>query len=709
MSTKGRRARSDKPPSIAPRSARAGPAEAGTPSAVRQNLWAPGRRWVLVVLAAILLLAALLRGLYLAELAHNPAFGDPAVDGQYHDYWARALATDHWTPPPEHSDPLIRTTPFLRPPGYPYFLSLVYRIAGPGHLGAAIAQMALGVVNCLIGFLLARRWFGEAAALLFAALLGIYWLFIYYEGELLEPVLLVFLFLLLIHALSTWTEALTVKRGLLGGLLLGLAALTRPNILLFGGPVLVWALWVAKRRGNWRGALPALAGLVAGAVLCIAPVTIRNCVAGRDCVLISANSGVNLWIGNNDRANGAFVTAPGIENFDTCFSYPAIVRSVERKTGTQMRYSEVSSFFAGQAWAWMKANPGRELKLLLKKTLAFWGPIEVHHNTVEAAEREHSSVLRATVLTFPVALTLFVIGTAMLLMDSRQDRREKEATSLDCRRQVEVVILILLLLATYFVSFLPFFVAAQYRAPIVPFLLLMGSHAIVRFGILLRERNYSRLAVWLTACAVVGVPASTNFAGHKVDYPKWHYDRGVVYFHQGKDDEAIREYREAIRLSADYADAYVGLGTSLARKGELAPAVEAFRAAARLRPNNSKAYMGLGSALEGLRHFDEAAQAYQTASRCAPDLAETYLSRGVALEACGQTGEAADAYAKAIRLDGQCGRAHARLAVLLFKKGQYDRAWMGVHQARRCGANLPVDFVEALRQKMPEPATRPQH
>ena len=100
------------------------------------------RRWVLAALVAILLLAAGLRGLYLAELVRNPLFGDPAVDAQYHDYWARGLATGNWTPPEGCPDPLIRTRPFLRPPGYPYFLAIIYRVIGPSYVGAAVVQMA---------------------------------------------------------------------------------------------------------------------------------------------------------------------------------------------------------------------------------------------------------------------------------------------------------------------------------------------------------------------------------------------------------------------------------------------------------------------------------------------------------------------------------------------------------------------------------------
>lgn len=681
---------------------------------------------MLAALIAILLVAAGLRGLYLAELVRNPTFGDPAVDAQYHDYWARGLATGNWTPPEGCGDPLIRTRPFLRPPGYPYFLAIIYRVIGPGYVGAAIVQMAMGVLSALVGFLFARRWFDDATALVFAALLGVYWIFIYYEGELLEPVLLVLLGLLLIYALSTWAVGMTFAKGLLAGVLMGLFAVSRPNVLLFLGPVLLWAFWMVRRQdpGGRRGLGRAAGGLVVGTALIVAPVAIRNYIVGRDLVLISANSGVNLWIGNNDRANGAFVAAPGLEDFDTCFSYPAIVRSVERRVGRPMRYSEVSAFFARQAWDWIRAHPMLELKLLGYRTLLFWGPVEMHHNTVEAAERANSAVLRGTLLTFPIAFSLFWIGTAMFVANLRRAGRAPQAPGPDVGRQTGVVVLILLFLASYFVSFLPFFVVAQYRAPVVPFLLLMAAYAVVRFARLAwavafpgtRSRSgdpsctglarwaaFRLLLVWTSVLAIVTALASTDFSGHEVDFAKWHYDRGGSLLKRGRIDDAIREFDLAVRGSDCYPDAYAALGTALTRKGEFAKAVGAFQTALRMRPDSARIHVALGEALEGQRRIEDAVREYQTAIRCDPGYIAAYVNLGALLQDCGRLEEAIQAYQQAIRLAPETGLAYCNLAVVLYHKGRYAEAWDAVRQARRCGEDLPPGFLQALGAKMRPP------
>lgn len=693
---------------------------------------------MLAALVAILLLAAGLRGLYLAELVRNPLFGDPAVDAQYHDYWARGLATGNWTPPEGCPDPLIRTRPFLRPPGYPYFLAIIYRVIGPSYVGAAVVQMAIGVFSALVGFLFARRWFDDATALVFAALLSVYWIFIYYEGELLEPVLLVLSGLLLIWVLSTWTAGMTLAKGLPAGVLMGLFAVSRPNVLLFLGPALLWAVWLVRRRGpeGRRGLGRAAGGLVIGTAAIVAPVTIRNAIVGRDAVLISANSGVNLWIGNNDRANGAFVAAPGLEDFDTCFRYPAIVRSVERKVGRPMRYSEVSAFFARQAWDWIKAHPIPELKLLGYKTLLFWGPVEMHHNTVEAGERANSAVLRGTLLTFPIVFSLFLVGTAMFTAARHGAGPASGTDGAGPRQRAEVVVLVLLFVASYFVSFLPFFVVAQYRVPVIPFLLLMAAYAVVQFARLARAAVFARgglrsgepaharsgsedpsclalarraavrqLLVWVPVLAIVLALASTDFSGHQVDFAKWHYDRGDSFLKRGRIDDAIREFDLAARRSDYYPDAYAALGTALTRKGEFAKAVSAFQTALRMKPDSARIHVALGEALEGQRRIEEAVRAYQTAIRCDPTFVAAYVNLGALLQDCGRLDEAIQAYQEAIRLAPETGLAYCNLAVVLYRKGRYPEAWDAVRQARRCGEDLPASFLQALGEKMP-PAGR---
>jgi tetratricopeptide (TPR) repeat protein len=70
--------------------------------------------------------------------------------------------------------------------------------------------------------------------------------------------------------------------------------------------------------------------------------------------------------------------------------------------------------------------------------------------------------------------------------------------------------------------------------------------------------------------------------------------------------DAIAEYRAAIRLKPDYAEAHNNLGNALAGKGQLDEAIAEFREALRLKPDYPEAHCNLGHALRQQGRFEEA-------------------------------------------------------------------------------------------------------
>ncbi|MFQ5791866.1 MAG: hypothetical protein ACE5JI_15440, partial [Acidobacteriota bacterium] len=56
-----------------------------------------------------------------------------------------------------------------------------------------------------------------------------------------------------------------------------------------------------------------------------------------------------------------------------------------------------------------------------------------------------------------------------------------------------------------------------------------------------------------------------------------------------------------------------------------------------------------------------------------------------------------------LELEPKAGHLHFLLADVLATKGELAEAWEHVHRARRLGAPVPPAFLEALRERMPEP------
>lgn len=656
----------------------------------------------LLVLIGIVVLGSVLRALYLSEIAGDLGFSNPGVDASYHDYWARGLATGNWSATAPLDDPLIRSTPYFRPPGYPYFLALIYLLTGSSYLAARIIQMVIGIVSCLLAFHLGKKWSGSRIGLIFAGFMSVYWIFIYFEGELLEPVLLVPLGLLLMYYLTLWTERMTFGRALVTGVILGLFALVRPNILLFAPVALTWALWIAFRRKDQRRFPIMAVGLVLGAAMAISPATIRNYLMARDFVLISSNGGINLFIGNNESATGFCAgRISDLGRFETCFDYPQIVRNLEEKMGRPLKHSEVSAYFSQEAVKYMKSHPLNVLRLAGKKALLFWGPKEVGHNKEDELERIHSKVLRTIPGSFPLVLSLGAIGAAMLLLDARRGENPRKAPPPEAQRQYEIAILILLLIAAYFASHLPFFAAGRYRVPIVPFFLFFGAYGVDRIGQLVHSRKFAWSAFWLVLLVGAYGLAAGNFAGYEPDRAKWHYERGVDYTYAGQTDRAIREYSEALRVKPDFTQAHTNLGLALMEKGRVDEAVEHFSKSLRLNPSDEWAHYGMGLALAQRGKLDEAISEYRKAIRVDPHLFTAYYELGLTLLAQGKVNDAVSQFSSALRIQPDFGPAHASLGIIFEAQGKTDEAIAHYHKALRVNpdANIQYRLANALTRQ----------
>ena len=659
------------------------------------------------VLALVLVLAALLRGLYLVELSGTPDFEHPSVDAGFHDDWARGIAFADWEGRTYLPDPEIATTPYLRPPGYPYLLAAVYRVSGGSFLAPRIVQALLGVLTCALLFGLARRlvgtwgWrpAGTVAGAAAAIAYGSSWVPIYFEGELHAPSLLVALLTAHWTALSAWARRPGPGRAALAGLLLGAACITRPNVLVLAPVALVWGAVVLARRGGARRAAQAIAFLAALA-LAIAPVTLRNWRASGEAVPITTGLGVNLYLGNHPTASGRIGgEVPGVGRFDTCYDYPALVASLEQEVGRSLSHSEVSAWFAARALESVRAEPARALALTFHKLRLMLGAEEISHNKVLAFEREHSRVLSGLPGPFPVYLAGALLGCAWWVSDRR--RRSPGGDGSPQRRESrELGLLLCLSAAALVVSLLPFFAAARYRAPLWPLACLFAGYAIARAVEAAHARAWARVAVpalgfvLLATGLVVASPAAAA-----PDLAKWHSDRGralrragayeraegeyaralavrppraqvhyeyaLLLLDMGRRARAAEEYRRAIELDPEHLLAHYNLGTLLAEAGEVREALAYLEAAVRIDPLHASSRRNLAKLHLAAGDPASAAAACRGLLEVRPGDRDTILLLATCLERLGERDEAVHLYEGVLALDPGDREAARKLAWLL--------------------------------------------
>jgi tetratricopeptide (TPR) repeat protein len=100
------------------------------------------------------------------------------------------------------------------------------------------------------------------------------------------------------------------------------------------------------------------------------------------------------------------------------------------------------------------------------------------------------------------------------------------------------------------------------------------------------------------------------------------YLEGEAKFKQGRLDEAIFNYTEAISLDSQQYIFYHRLGNALVAKRQLDEAVNCYRLAIGLAPSYCWSHYHLGIALESKGHIDEAIACYRNAVDIDPNVSE---------------------------------------------------------------------------------------
>ena len=159
---------------------------------------------------------------------------------------------------------------------------------------------------------------------------------------------------------------------------------------------------------------------------------------------------------------------------------------------------------------------------------------------------------------------------------------------------------------------------------------------------------------------VVGLYADNVL--YRPNNPYSHNAYGYALLQLGRYEDAIVQFREALRLKPDLADAHYNLAFALVRAGRLAEGASEYRETLRLKPGDERALCNLGIALASEGRFAEASTVLDEAVRLFPNLPEAQLDLGNALLALGRIREAIARYEAALQLRPDFPEARQNLA-----------------------------------------------
>lgn len=184
------------------------------------------------------------------------------------------------------------------------------------------------------------------------------------------------------------------------------------------------------------------------------------------------------------------------------------------------------------------------------------------------------------------------------------------------------------------------------------------------------------------------------------------HDLAFALLQRGRLDDAIREYREILRLSPDDAAAHLNLGIALKMNGQLNDAIQELREALRLGFEDAETHYTLANAFVQKGSFDEAIQEYEEALSLTPGLADTHLkchiNLGLAFQQKGLLDEAIHQFRQALRLSTAFADAHYFLGNAMQEKGLLDEAIGELREALRLKPNLwaaRISLASALAEK----------
>ena len=153
------------------------------------------------------------------------------------------------------------------------------------------------------------------------------------------------------------------------------------------------------------------------------------------------------------------------------------------------------------------------------------------------------------------------------------------------------------------------------------------------------------------------------------DYSEACNNLGAALEAQGRLGEAEARYRQAIRLTERMVAVQDSLAGALAARGKVEEAAAHRREAARLRHDNGTPYFNAGAVLAAEGRIEESIPDFRAATRLAPDFTDAYDNLGVALMRTGRAAEAIPQFRRALELDPRNAAARSNLALALRQVG----------------------------------------
>jgi len=193
-----------------------------------------------------------------------------------------------------------------------------------------------------------------------------------------------------------------------------------------------------------------------------------------------------------------------------------------------------------------------------------------------------------------------------------------------------------------------------------------------------RNRDYqSAVALW--ASSVRALPGN----------PYGHSSYGTVLFTEGRTAEAAEQFRQAVEIYPQYAQALADWGTALIVLKRPAEGIVELKAAVRTSPDDPQVHWVAGNGLVQLGNLSAACTEFAAAVRLQPYFPRAQLDWGNALMDLHDPAAASARLREAVRQEPDSADAHNSLAITLAQLHQSAEAAAEFREAIRCEPRVP--------------------
>lgn len=171
------------------------------------------------------------------------------------------------------------------------------------------------------------------------------------------------------------------------------------------------------------------------------------------------------------------------------------------------------------------------------------------------------------------------------------------------------------------------------------------------------------------------------------------YNRGLEQHRQGRFEEAVSYYRQALEIDCANVQILNDLGIALFSCGQLDEALSKLSAALEYAPGTAATWLNVGVVYGAQNRLNEAVEAYSRAIDLCPDYADAHYNLGNIYRATGRLTDAISSYRRALELNPGSVNASLNLGNVMQELGRFQEAVDCYRSAIERNENCPELYL----------------